>query len=666
MSPGARSRSGTRRRRLLVAAAVLGATGLGLIALDRRPLHLRSWDASDPEAGGVFSKRDLDSPYLLVTSGAARRADEGFDQGEWSEAWVNLFEQELGHYAHSSPVELTAGSFARRDLVAIAHDAQARLTGELRSRAEDFVSQGGVLILERPDASWSRLSGIRLRDEEHDPTLERVALSNADQRILGARVLDEMRALPLPARLHSLEEVPDKRISRLLHMDHWPALVSSDHGEGKVLSLGFDLGRLLLVLQQGAPTAPDYSVHKRWGFYDYILESHDLVWDEAYLENEVPAADVLERCLLRAARLQHPLPSWWGFPDRAPGLLLMTHDEDLQAASSCELLLEHELETGSQATYFLIAPRRISETWPPEAVRRFAKAGADLQLHWNRFPMANGIWKLEPFAYVHSLADQIDSLNAALLAGGSPELGSRELPLINRNHYLMWDASHFTRPFRELAQAGVAMDSTYGPNRGARGYLFATGRPFFPLDVDGSRFDLRELPFVSQEDWGGENEAWFRRMFAASESRYHCAIACIFHPHLIVREESGARLWKAVGSLAEQYGHTAITFSDYLRFLEARRASALRTQRLEDGAYAIELDAAGAGLALSWQTLNGQPLKITLDGQPWSETSTLRVDGIPQLLIAIPPGRHTLIVHPAAPGVAQNPPLRAWPPLGED
>ena len=67
--------------------------------------------------------------------------------------------------------------------------------------------------------------------------------------------------------------------------------------------LAFDLGRLLVTTQQGAPTSDDFEIAKRQGFYDQVLESHDLVWDEAYLENRVPAADLVERRSIGIARL---------------------------------------------------------------------------------------------------------------------------------------------------------------------------------------------------------------------------------------------------------------------------------------------------------------------------------------------------------------------------
>ncbi|MBN2489975.1 MAG: hypothetical protein JXQ29_03885 [Planctomycetes bacterium] len=635
-----------RRKRLLLAIAgvlvVLG--GALLVWMDRHPVDVPWLDDRDPEAPSIDAFSNEAAPVLLISSledlaRAARARD--FDRMDWSLAWRNLLEQEVGWFAHREYVELGAEPWTGRALVIVAHSAIARCTPAEIAELAAFVAAGGVLLLDRPGPAWEALSGLRLGPERR----REGRISAAAPDVLAPEVRAELQraGIPLPVRLHALDSPLDAGLETLLAFDGEPALVARPAGRGAVVSVLFDLGWLLVTVQQGRPE-PDYRVAKRWGFYRHLLESHDLVWHESYLRNAVPAADVLERAVLAAACRFVSLPVWWAFPREAMGLLLMTHDEDEYGADRCRLLLDHEVSIGARSTFFLLSGRRMEDGWPADAVRHFAAQGADLALHWNRLPAITGLWKLEPIARVFALADQVDFFRETQRRGGLPAG-----PLLNRNHYLMWASpaefragdTHYTRTFRILHRHGIVMDSTYGPNREGRGYLFGTGRPFHPLDVDGKHIPLREMPFLSQEDWGGEDEAWFGRLFAESEAWYHSAICCIFHPHLIVREEAGERLWKSVYASAARHRHAAVSFREYHDFLEARRASPLRFARADDGALRIECEAEGPDLAV---LLRGTVHAVELDGQPVDRPGTLSLDGQRCTLVAVPAGRHVLVI----------------------
>jgi len=637
----------TRRKAvflLVTAVIVCGAIGGILVVLDRNPAHVSILDDADLEAPATDAFRSNSAPILLVSSLedlslAAHR--QRFDAMDWSLAWINLLEQECGYYAHAEYVQLRPDTWSGRSLVIVAHSAIPRFTGEQIDSLKAFVQGGGVVILDRPTAGWTALSGIVLGPLETGEA----RLRSAHPDVLAARVAESLgRAdLPFPVSIHHLSGSVPEDVRTLLRFDERPALLSRSLGKGAVISTTFDLGRLLVTVQQGRPE-PDFTVRKRWGFYRHVLESHDLVWHRAYLENTIPAADVIERAILAAARLHRPLPVWWAFPDQAMGLLLMTHDEDEKGASTCRLLLDHERKIGARSTYFLMTGRRAADGWPPDAVRRYAEQGADLGFHWNRLPWQTGIWKLEPISRVFALADQVDFYRELLADGGV-----RPGPLLNRNHYLMWasgsafraGSTHYTRTFRILYRHGVVMDSTYGPNRQARGYLFGTGRPYYPMDVDGKRLPVWEMPFVSQENWGGEDEAWFRGLFSESHDLYHTAICCIFHPHIIVREEAGSKLWKSVYEMAARYGHTSLTFRDYYNFLEGRRTSRLTSGSLGEGRIRITCNAEIDGLSVA---VPGSPTRVSLDGRPLTRQESVSLDGLAFTLLPVPAGEHHLEV----------------------
>ena len=622
---------------------VLGVSVL-LVWLDRHPVHVAILDDTNPEAPAVDAFRETADSVVLISSlenlaTAARH--QNFDRMDWSLAWINLLEQEVGAYAHLEYERVGPEPGKGRAVVIVAGSAAPRFSAAQIESLRAFVNRGGVLVLDRPGPTWATLSGIELGQA----SFSEAHMSDAAPDILGSEVRKALAAttLPFPVSIHTLTKPAGPDVENLLSFDEKPALVARRLGQGAVISTTFDPGRLLVTMQQGKPE-PTYQVQKRWGYYDHVLESHDLVWHQAYLENAIPAADVLERTILAAIRRYSPLPCWWAFPGDAMGLLLMTHDEDEYGSSQCQLLLDHEKKIGARSTFFLMTGRRVKDGWPPEAIRSFADQGADLELHWKRDPWLTGIWKLEPISRVFSLADQIDFYRGALEAGGvTPG------PLMNRNHYLMWasDAgfrnndTDYTRTFRVMYRHGVVMDATYGPNRQGRGYLFGTGRPFYPMDQDGQHIPIREMPFVSQEDWGGEDEAWFRKLFQESRDLYHTAICCIFHPHLIVRTEAGNRLWKSVYESAAASGHPAMTFRDYYHFLEKRRTSPLLYRVRPDRTVEIDVDARSDDLSLA---VPGHDLQVTVDEKPGTGLVPISLDGQPVTLVPVAAGKHHLLV----------------------
>ncbi len=622
---------------LLVVFVLVLAAAAVLYRLDRHPVHVPALDAIDPEAPSRPAYREVGAPVLVVTSleriSERARADR-FPNADWSVAWLNLVRQEFGDYAHVDVRTLRPETLEGRTLVIVTRSAaDAAPVDALHA----FATAGGALIVECPGDRWRATTGVSLeplgaaRPARITGAPAHVLAQDEREAIAGAGI-----ALPTATARPGAPIGDDVR--PMLDLDGRPVVWSRAVGRGRVVTCGIDVGRLLVTVQQGLPE-PDYRVtKKRWGFYKHVLESHDLVCDESLLKNAIPIADVLERSLLAATGVRETTPGWWAFPDRAPGILLMTHDEDEYGAERCDILREHERAIGARSTYFLIAGRRLADGWRAADARRFADDGADLALHWNQLPMLTGIWKVEPISRQFALIDQVDWFRDLRSEAGIPSA-----PILNRNHYLTWASpaeyasgdTHYTRNFRRMYRHGIVVDSTYGPNRDGRGYLFGTGRPFLPIDTDGQPIPVREMPFVSQEDWGGEDEAWFARLFADSEARYHCAIACIFHPHLIVREPDGNRLWKAVYRLATAHRHPALTVRDYYDYLERRAGSSIR--RTGDG---WQLDARGTDLAV---VLAGRP-EVRIDGRP-ATTTTIGIDGRPHVLVAVPAGRSTLTIH---------------------
>jgi hypothetical protein len=322
------------------------------------------------------------------------------------------------------------------------------------------------------------------------------------------------------------------------------------------------------------------SIRKRFGRYSQVLEPEDLLDSESALVAEFPDADREIAALARRVDAATPIPRLARHPAGFDGTFVMTHDEDEQGGASTLALLRREASWSGRSTVFLVPSGRLWETWSDADIAEARRLGADLEIHWNRFAMPAGIWKIEPWKTVYRLSTQRRTL---------AERGIEALA--NRTHYLHLGAD-LSAFFRTLDAAGIAVDATFGPNRAGRGHLFGTARPFHPIDETGLPSPVLEVPFQTQEDWGGVDEAFLERLFRTSAEVDHCTLSAIVHPHLIVREEAGAKLHRRFFELASETHHWVATLADAIAFRRARVSTAVRIVRDGSGrAIAAEVDA---------------------------------------------------------------------------
>ncbi len=570
-----------RRRRLVIAGSVLLVVLLLVVRrLDVDPPDIASWQPAEraPLASPPEPSRDP-GPWLLVHEPAeSGAATAQFSDNDWSYAWLNTLEQGFGRADVVSPSDLIGGALDRAEVVVLSRRAGDLLDPGAVAALTSFVESGGTLVLDRPAGTVARLSGVELSGERFPA-----------ERITTEPREDWHDLLPLVVEVEQLASPPADGIRTLLAMDGRPAVVERPLGSGLVVSMLFDYPRQLVAVQQGVPEA-GYRIEKRFGKYDWLFEPEDVVVDERLLDNPVPCADLLEDWLVDRMGARRPMARWWRFPADREGAFLMTHDEDLQGGAELAVLTEYEKTIGATSTTFIIPNRRLWETWksPVDWYTVLEEEhGADLQLHWNVLSMPIGVWKIEPFLVRYSLPHQIELLERDI-----------ERPFANRTHYLIL-GDHYTKAFRLLEKQGIRWDTTYGPNRGGRGYQFGTGLPYRPLDTNGNPFALREIPFVTQEDWGEASPEFLERLLRESESRYHQVIIPIFHAHLIVKEPEGEAFWKQSYEDAKATNHWITSFFEWDAFWTARRESALRsTYRARDGVLEADFDAARDDLAI--------------------------------------------------------------------
>ncbi len=574
-------------------------------------------------AGAPVYRAGPADALVVVSRRALSRAAEAadFDSTLWSYAWVGLVEQEFGSPAVVDLDDLRAGDLTARRLVVFTRSATVGTPSpETLAAARTAARQGAALILELPGPDWSALSGLVLGPVPANPR----------GRVWRGQPLEfqdfpgTLAGAPMRPSLALLQEMPvftwmaqglmqEGSVRGLGRLSGQNLVYVRPEGRGQVLSLGFDLACQVQALQQGAPSGPGFTVTERQGLVPGLVESQDLVLGPTMLDNPVPYADLLEGWVADLAEdAAGPVPGWWRFPYAYDGVAALSHDEEGLGQEAFTDLWALEARSGVPSTSFVLAGRDLAQRWP--------EPPQNLQMHWNRF-MA-GSWP--PYEWP-DLAGQVARLQSWQ--------GRR--PRLNRNHYLAW-SEDYADPFRQMAAAGLDLDSTYGPNRG-RGYLFGTGLPFRVLDQDGLPLPVWEWPFVSQEDWSGVDSSWARRLLDDSSRAWHQAPLVLLHPHRWVATPEGRRFLEEFVQQARARRHLVTSMEGYHRFLQ-RRLGARLCSRFRDGVLKADLEAPGPGLALR---LPATIREVQVDGRP-ARVRRVRLNDRWRLLVEVPPGVHRL------------------------
>lgn len=518
--------------------------------------------AEEPPKGGGGELLVVVDPEAVKRSATAGT----FSKVDWSYGWINLAEQEFGAYTVTDRDGLGTADLAHfRYIILTQSMTSTELSAQMLDQLEAYAKKGGVLIVERPRGRLRERFSSDGTAGEHVPQKLIVAeglVAPFDTQLSSMPLLTTYIASTAPR----LDTVP------YLLMDNKSVVYRLPLGKGHVITVEFDLGKQLVSLQQGRPEE-DFSVVNRYP--DVLLpalETNDMAAHRTLLDNPIPYADLLERFLVHGVISDaRPVVSLWPFPRAAQGVLLMTHDEE-EMGNKSAWMAQYEKERGVRSTYFVIA----TEAFDKYGSRRVRAAGSEVQLHWVR-PQGDqglyddvGVWKINPFRKARSLQEQKKYLATTLPSDAPVRL--------NRNHYLLWSSS-WAEAFRNLAAAGFTVDSSYGPDLHARGYLFGTGLPFEAMDDNGLPVGVTEMPFLTAETLGGVDAPYMARLFNDSRDAHHQAINVLFHPNAYSWAPSVELfdLWLATYDLAEATQHEIVTMSAYHKFFRSRRSARLRS-----------------------------------------------------------------------------------------
>ena len=571
--------------------------------------------------------REVYSDHLLLRGRPRshwRTAGIPFHRRDWTLAWSNFLLQECGPCRSAFPEEVSAEEWSACRFVYVLGSLRNRLNSRQKEVLLRFLESGGVLIADGLDARDLGFGVGRFRPG----LLTLDTLTGFDSPLLPVPLRQQLLKMPFKTRGWIFE--PGPGTVSLLEMNHHPVLFKQTLGQGCLFTFAFDLGLLLTGLQQGVPAKGKKALRKTFGTQKKVIEPEDLVLKKELLDNAVPWADLFEKMIWRGITSPAPAPRWWYFPFPYNGAVISTHDEEaLGDDARLHSMNAKEAVLGVRSTFFIISDKNIEARWArnKNVLSRWQSGGGpEVGLHWNRFKRPRFKIRSRKFG-----------MHEAPLAEQTAELAARtgEPVRLNRNHYLAL-GTHYGEHFERLAAAGIVYDATYGPNQGGRGYLFGTGYPFWGLNWQGENTGVLELPFLTQELWGGADFAFLTRLIEESASNYHQCVTLLFHPHYRVKDAEGRRVWLETLAFARKSGQWMPAMGEFFGFFVARSQSSLQSS-FENGKLKVTGHAgyADAGVVLplncpEWGTLKS----LRLDGKP-CEGRTVQNGGDDEVIIAV-------------------------------
>ncbi len=651
----------TRRRRggigleaTLTLVAILVA--LGWMARSR-PIVLDP--VADQTRIGPAPQGDTGADVLVVIPAVPEART--LDQLSHDQAWLNVVEGEVGPYRIVDTSQLSRSVMDPCAWVLIPKRAASQLDPTQTQFVRNWVEDGGVVFLEQPEGPWRGLIGQPLaagrgRDTRRITSFDG-SLSRGEMR---ADILEmPLTTTLLPYNPSGLARGRDYQV--LLEVDGQPGVVSLHLGRGQVILLLFDFGRAAVHMTQGLP-ADDFTLRypeaaEGESLDDLPPRTSALVSDDELRGSEIPFVDLLQRNLLYLADTHRPVPRLWAYPSSRRGALLVAHGES-RYGRRLEYMTDWEHDAGHRSTVFGVA-----DSLTPEALARLGRTDIDVQLQWiptghPAVPLRR--WGLRDFRPVRrpmNLGEQVDALNHGLIPYG-PVVASRSLD----GHWV----ADWVSAFRGFDAVGILLDTSYGaapgwasPYEDDTGYQFGTGRPFRPLDTNGNRFLVRELPTSVDATARGYSIGRVRQLIVDASEGYHTTIAGDWRPDVMARRPSYDALegWRRAYELSASQELWVTTVADYVDFLARREASTVSsTFSREERRLTIEVRAVGptrgdaeavelTPSAAFPARFEGRPVeRLIVDGAS-APTSSLGLTGDRVLhILPLEPGEHRVQV----------------------
>ena len=520
-----------------------------------------SLDPSAKSSDGAEIAREAKADVVLVIDYASiRTSPDSFEKKDWSAAWVNVLEQEVGPVTIATPQSLSEQVVQRARVVILTASAAHGVGDGLMGQLERHVRKGGTLVLERPKGA------LRVAFSADGRAGERRARAITHARDLTAPFDKELMAAPLSTEYVG-STASREGATTWMSMDGAPVIYAIPRGQGAVITIEFDLGEQLVATQQGRPK-------EGWtlGVGEGPERVEALISDERLVGAMVPYADMLERFIVHGVIAHYaPLPALWYYPGGADGVVVGVHEDD-QLGDGAGWMLDHERTQRSVSTLLVTHDSGLTAAGAATIHRK----GGDIGLLW-RLPGTPeerderlGAAGFTPLARPLWLGRQLDVLKKTL-----PVNYVRTARIMDGWWTREWDGA-----FRRLSQVGVRIDTTYQSRR-TSGYAFGTGLPFLALSSEGIPLGVREMPIVVGQNVveGPELEA----LLKSSSGGHHMAIPYASSPAAFADYpdmQSFGRWLDTFESIASS-NHRLTSAARLDSYLRSRRASALESRLVD-------------------------------------------------------------------------------------
>jgi hypothetical protein len=545
-------------RALLWALVLIVATAL---YLDNSPVVLQ---ADVEVADGIKITREAESDVLIVLDYAAiRNSGSSFEERDFSVAWINLFEQELGPVSIATPQSLSIEVLDASRVVVLTSSVGDHVPEPLLEKLRQHALDGNVIIAERPQGS------LRETFSANGRAGERAGQALTYARGLADPYNDQLLAMPLSTQFVG-STGPRKGATTHLSIDGAPAIYAAPIGEGTAITVDFDFGEQMVALQQGRPSS---NFQVKSADRTTTPKTSALIMAPELHKNPVPYADLLERFIVHGVIATYaPLPAFWAFPGGASGALVAVH-EDSELGDGGGWMLDYEIDQNGVSSLLTTVNSGLTASGAATIQRK----GGEIGLAWNKAGTPHeldervGIGGFEPIARPVGLSAQLDSLRETL-----PVNYVKTVRITDS----WWD-HQWARPFELMAAQNLRIDTSYSPAPGA-GYAFGTGFPYLVVNDQGQPLGIRELPIVYPS--GVTDGPALTELIEQSAQGHHQAITWAVEPKIFADFPDMERFeaWLSVFELAKQHGHIITSALRLDRFMRSRRAGRIESRVVHD------------------------------------------------------------------------------------
>lgn len=524
--------------------------------------------AADPDRSEGFEHvRNVAADTLVVLDyEAIRQSGSTFAERDFSAAWIDVLQQEIGPVTVATPETLTEEMIDESRLVIATHSVSRQMPPAVLERLRQHALDGHTVVVDRPTGEAREVFSA---DGQAGPRSGQ-AITHAEG--MGAPFDEQLEQMPL--FVDYIGSTAARRDAEtLLSIDGAPVIYAVPFGRGTAITVDFDLVRQLVTLKQGRP-ADDFSLPRNPETASTTPRTSDLVADESLHGAGVPYAALLERFVVYGVFMRYAsIPALWHYPDGAPGAVIFVH-EDARLGDDGAWKLEYEAAYGGGSTLLTTFDSGLTA----EGAERIRDRGGHIGLAW-RPPHPSvtryqrlGIGPFEPFRQPVDLPRQREQLGEVLT--GSPVGTSRSL------HGLWTD--HWSAPLEALAEAGIRSDVSYESST-HRGFAFGTGLPFRALNDEGMPLQIRQYPVAVPPD--ADEGPPLQQLLASSAAGHHQLLTIATRPSSFADYPDMERFdqWLEFFDQIREQDHALLHVAAYARYQRNRRSAELRS-RLDDDA----------------------------------------------------------------------------------